>query len=212
MSSATEPFQPLERTARVTRSVLEMMLDRPPDLLIVQSHSHHVADYLDLYPQLARRIAQAGLGADGRPGGELRFHVSIETDRDRLPGTDLPPSASPVEKRIAAAAALKAAGLRVVATVSPLLPIAHPERFFLRLAEAADAVVIDHFIGGDGSPGGTGARTRRTRLPLAMEQAEPRSVTPAYLHEMTALARRILGPARVGVNIPGFAGRFSSAG
>ena len=80
----------------------------------MQSHSHHVADYLDLYPELARRC-------------ELRFHVSIESDLDRLPG--LPPSASPVAKRLAAAAALRSAGLRTVATVSPLLPIAEPQRF-----------------------------------------------------------------------------------
>src|SRR5687767_779710 len=101
LSSATEPFQPMERTprGRVTRRVLEAMLRHPPDLLIVQSHSHHVADYLDLYPELARAC-------------DLRFHVSIESDRDRL--GDLPPSASTVEKRIAAAGRLRSAGLRTV--------------------------------------------------------------------------------------------------
>jgi hypothetical protein len=53
----------------------------------------------------------------------------------------------------------------VVVTVSPLLPIADPERFFARLAGLADAVVIDHFIGGDGTP--DGSRTLRTGLPAA---------------------------------------------
>lgn len=190
LSSATEPFQPLERKHRVTRSVLEAMLDLPPDFLIVQSHSHHVADYLDLYPTLATRC-------------ELRFHVSIESDRDALPG--LPPSASSVEKRIEAAAALRAAGLRVVATVSPLLPIDDPPGFFARLAEVADAVVIDHFIDGDGSR--AGSRTRRTPLPLAMTAVEPRSVTLEYRDAIIAVARQFF-PGRVGVNIEGFAGRM----
>ena len=190
LSSSTEPFQPLERTAGVTRRVLEAMVDQPPDLLIVQSHSHHIADYLDLYPALAARC-------------ELRFHVSIESDLDRLPG--LPPSASPVQKRFAAAAALRAAGLRTVVTVSPLLPIADPDRFFARLATVADAVVIDHFIAGDGTPKGT--RTHRTPLPQAMAAVEPRSVSLAYRDEIVAVARRFF-PGRVGINIDGFAGRF----
>jgi DNA repair photolyase len=196
MSSATEPFQPAERRHGVTRRVLEAMVERPPDLLIVQSHSHHVADYLDLYPAVARAC------------GEVRFHISIESDRDQLPG--LPPSASPVAKRMAAAAALRAAGLRVVATVSPLLPIDDPPAFFRRLAEVADAVVVDHFIGGDGSAGGT--RTRRTPLPLAMAAVQPRSVSLAYRDEMVEVARQWFPPGCVGIEADGFAGRMLDAG
>lgn len=192
MSSSTEPFQPIEKTARVTRRVLEAMVDRPPDFLILQSHSHHAADYLDLYPTLARRC-------------DLRVHLSIETDRDRLPG--LPPAASPILKRLEAAAALRSAGIRVVITVAPLLPIADPERFFAALARVADAVVIDHYIGGDGSPNDTGSRTARTSLPQAMAAAEPRSVSLEYRDEMVAVARRFF-PGNVGVNIDGFAGRM----
>jgi DNA repair photolyase len=194
LSSSTEPFQPLERKFRITRAVLEAMVERPPDLLIVQTHSHRVADYVDLYPRLASAIE------------ELRFHISIESDRDVLPG--LPPSASPVEKRIAAARALREAGLRVVIAVSPLLPIDDPQRFFARLAVVADAVVIDHFIGGDGSP--SGARTRRTRLPQAMGELNARSVMLDYRDEIVEIARRYF-PGRTGVNIDGFAGRMLNA-
>lgn len=190
MSSSTEPFQPAERELRVTRSVLEAMLDLPPDMLIVQSHSHHVADYVDLYPALARRC-------------ELRFHVSIESDRDALP--DLPRSASPVEHRIVACAALQSAGLRVIATVAPLLPIENPHRFFQRLSLVADAVVIDHFIGGDGTD--DGSRTRRTPLPIAMQRFDPASVTLEYREHIVEIARQHFG-THVGVGCDGFAGRF----
>ena len=192
LSSATEPFQPIERTARggVTRRVLEAMADRPPDLLIVQSHSHHVADYLDLYPDLAR-------------GCDLRFHVSIESDRDRL--GDLPPSASPVAKRIDAAGKLRREGLRTVVTLSPLLPIDDPPGFFRRLGDVADAVVIDHFIQGDGSA--LGSRTRRTPLPQAMAAVLPRSVTLDYRDEVVAAAHEFF-PGEVGVGLDGFAGRM----
>jgi DNA repair photolyase len=190
LSSATEPFQPIERKARITRSVLEAMCELPPDFLILQTHSHHVADYLDLYPQLASRTA-------------LRFHISIESDRDELPG--LPRSASSVAKRMEAAKQLRDAGFRVVATLSPLLPIERPHEFFERLSRAVDAVVVDHFIGGDGSPGGT--RTRRTPLPLAMDSVHPGSTTLEYRDEIIAIAQQLF-PGRVGVSIDGFAGRM----
>src|SRR5262249_59408052 len=113
MSSSTDPFVPQEDRFGVTRRVLEAMLENPPDGLILQTHSGRVTRYLDLYPAMAARCA-------------LRFHISIESDQDRLPG--LPPPASSVERRFEAAEELHAAGLRVVITVSPLFPIEHPQR------------------------------------------------------------------------------------
>ncbi len=93
--------------------------------------------------------------------------------------------------------------MRVVITVAPLLPIDDPEAFFARVAGSADAVVLDHFIGGDGSP--TGARTLRTALPAAMAEVDPASVTLDYRDRMAAVARRYL-PGRVGIGSEGFAG------
>lgn len=190
LSSSTEPFMPQEKRYRVTRGVLEAMLASPPDLLVLQTHSHRATAYMDLYRELAARC-------------ELRVHVSIETDRERLPG--LPPPASPVARRFAAARELKAAGIFTVITVAPLLPIADPERFFAAIADAADAVVIDHFIEGDGTP--DGRRTRLTALPRAMEEAAAGSSELTYRDAMVRVARRHL-PGRVGVNVDGFAGRY----
>ncbi|MGD9646826.1 MAG: hypothetical protein AB7U73_14015 [Pirellulales bacterium] len=193
LSSATEPFLPQEARYGVTRAVLEAMLDEPPDLLILQTHSHRVVDYLPLYEKL---LSVA----------DLRVHVSIETDREQIVG--LPPHASSIDARFAAAQALKQAGVPTVITVSPLLPIQDPERFFARIAAAADAVVIDHFIGGDGSA--DGQRTRRTELPAAMARVDERSLGIEYRAAMIAVAQRHL-PDRLGVNIDGFAGRWLPA-
>ena len=190
LSSATEPFPPAEARHGVTRAVLTAMLNRPPDGLIVQTHSHHVTAALDVLAPLAQAC-------------DVRVHVSIESDRDRLPG--LPPPASSVARRFAAAETLKQAGLRVVITVSPLLPIADPERFFARIAGVADAVVLDHFIGGDGSA--LGARTLKTALPAAMAVVAPESVQLAYRDRMADVAERYL-PGRVGIGPDGFAGRW----
>jgi DNA repair photolyase len=191
LSSSTDPFVPQERRLGVTARVLEALCEAPPDALVVQTHSHAVEEHRARLLELARRC-------------ELRVHVSIESDRERLPG--LPPPASPVARRFAAARALRAAGLRTVITVSPLLPIDAPRRFFERVAEAADAVVVDHFIGGDGSP--DGARTSRTPLPAAMERVAPGSTSLSYRDRVVALARELM-PGRVGVGPGGFAGRYS---
>ena len=153
-SSSTDPFVPQERRFRITRSVLEAMCRRPPDRLILQTHTHLVAEDVDVLCELSQRC-------------DLRVHVSIETDRERIDG--LPPHASPVEKRLAACTDLKEAGLWTVVTVAPLLPIANPDGFFARIAEAANAVVLDHYIGGDGSADGSPRPARRClrRLPAS---------------------------------------------
>jgi DNA repair photolyase len=191
LASSTEPFQPAESAHGITSAVLHEMTQLLPDALVIQTHSHRVLDALALLCALKDRCA-------------LRVHISIETDRDAIPGG--PKHASPVEKRVKAGAALRRRGVWTIATISPLLPIENPQRFFARLAIAFDAVVIDHFVEGDGSPGDDGSRTRRTPLPQLMHAVEPRSVTLGYRDEMVAIARRYC--ANVGVGREGFAGRY----
>ncbi len=193
LSSATEPFPPQEARFGVTRGVLDAMIEQPPDELIVQTHSHRVSGEVE---RLQTLNAVAG----------LRVHLSIETDLERLPG--LPPHASSIARRFGAAETLKRAGLFTVITVSPLLPIADPDRFFARIARSADAVVLDHFIGGDGSAPEP-ARSAPA-LPEAMRAVDPGSVDHSYLERMAAIAQKHL-PGRVGVHIEGFAGRWMSA-
>lgn len=194
MSSATDPFVPHERRFGITRAVIRAMLEKPPDTLIVQTHTHLVTRYLDILRELAKACS-------------LRIHISVESDRERLP--DLPPPASSVAKRLEAAATLRSAGIYVVVTVAPLLPIRNPEGFFSRISDCADAVVIDHFIAGDGSP--DGARTLRTGLPEAMAKVDPSSLDLEYRDAMVAIALERM-PGRVGVGVDGFAGRLLAEG
>ena len=190
LSSSTEPFLPQEFRHRVTRKLLCAMLENAPDLLILQTHSHRVTEYLELYRELGERC-------------DLRVHISIETDIERFPG--LPPHASSVERRFEAARTLSEAGIHTVITVSPLMPIREPERFFARVSSCASAVVIDHFIQGDGTE--DGSRTQRTALPGAMAAVNADSVGLPYRDRMVEIALRHL-PGRVGVNTGGFAGRY----
>lgn len=189
-SSSTDPYVPQEERLGVTASVLEAMLDEPPDVLILQTHSHRSLAGLERLVALSERC-------------EVRLHLSIETDRESIDG--LPPHSSSVDARLSAARRFRAAGVRTVITVAPLLPIEDPTRFFERVAGVADGVIIDHFIGGDGS--GNGSRTQRTILPIVMEEIAPGSTTLAYRDRMVEIARSIM-PGRVGVSAPGFAGIF----
>src|SRR5262245_27966144 len=44
LSSSTDPFVPQEDRFGITRGVLEAMVLRPPDLLILQTHTHRVTN------------------------------------------------------------------------------------------------------------------------------------------------------------------------
>ncbi len=190
LSSATEPFLPQESRYQVTTRVLRTMREYPPDLLVLQTHSHLVESVRDLLLELKKVC-------------DLRVHISIETDRDRIEG--LPSHASTVKARFQAATEIHALGIPTVITVSPLLPIADPDAFFDRISQSADAVVIDHFIEGDGTP--DGRRTRSTPLPEAMGRLDPGSTDLDYRRRIIATALKYL-PHTTGVSIDGFAGRY----
>ena len=88
---------------------------------------------------------------------------------------------------------------------SPLYPLLDPDHFFSRLAESgASAVVIDHFIQGDGTQ--DGSRTRRTRLPLAIKSVDDQALELAYRAKIASIAMNYLP---VGISSSGFAGVYS---
>ena len=151
MSSVTEPYPPQELSTRRTRGLLEVMLDRPPDRLVVQSHTPLVRNDLDVLRALADRCV-------------VQVNVTVETDRAEIPG--LPRHAYPPALRIDALAAVRAGGVRAVGVVSPLLPLADPRGFAHALEAACDAVILDHYLIGDGSK--NGLRTQRTGFPAVL--------------------------------------------
>jgi DNA repair photolyase len=194
MSSVTDPWLPQERTLGVTRSLLEAMLDEPPDLLVAQTHTPGPLADLERLRALASRT-------------RVVVQITVETDLERVPG--LPPHAASIASRLEALAALTAAGLPTVAVASPLLPLGDERAFARQLGAAARGVILDHFLLGDGSPGG--ARTRRRRahaeltLPEALEAAGLGEwATLARFEQVVATFHALLGAARVGVSQDGF--------
>jgi DNA repair photolyase len=194
MASVTDPYVPQERRYRITRRLLEAMRRAPPDALVLQTHTPYPLWDVDALVALGDRT-------------RLIVQISIESDRDHILG--FPRPAHSVEARIAALRALGARGIRTVAVVSPLMPLRDPEAFAACLGGAADAVILDHYLVGDGSA--AGARTRRRKAHL--DATVPDLLTAAGFEEWTRLEkfreivdrfRAVLGPARVGVSADGF--------
>ena len=80
-----------------------------------------------------------------------------------------------------------------------------PAAFFEQLAKAGtDAVVIDHFIEGDGTA--EGLRTWKTDLPRSMAAVDPASIRLEYRDRIVAIAQDYLP---VGISAAGFAGHYS---
>jgi DNA repair photolyase len=190
-SSSTDPWQPIERKFRVTRRVLDAMLEETPDVLILQTHSSGITEDIDRIISLSQRC-------------DLRVHLSIEGDQDSLPG--LPPSPCSVDERIRRVREFASQGIKTVVCMSPLYPLTNPDIFFKRIAESgASAVVIDHFIEGDGTQ--DGSRTRRTRLPQAIARVDKQAVELPYREKVAEIAKNYLP---VGISSSGFAGVYSS--
>ncbi|MDI3467551.1 MAG: hypothetical protein OJF50_006372 [Nitrospira sp.] len=189
LSSVTEPYPPQERTARRMRRLLEEMVSRPPDRLVIQSHTPLVLDDLPLLQQLRERC-------------RLQINITVETDQEQLP-SPFPRHAYAPASRIEALRSLKTAGLCTVAAVSPLLPLNDPRRFAEHLEAACDRVILDHYLLGDGSP--NGQRTQRTRLPMLLKAGGHAAWTGLdTFWNVVSLFREVFGSQRVGVSRAGF--------
>lgn len=105
-SSATDPYQPIELKLRLTRSMLEVLLMSYPRRLHIQTRSPHVVRDIDLLQKF---------------GDSVRVGISIPTDSDVVRKA-FEPRAPSIGRRLAAAKALREAGINTVLSVAPLLP------------------------------------------------------------------------------------------
>ena len=121
---------------------------------MIQTHHTLIERDIDLIERLAALC-------------ELWVSITIETDRESIPG--FRPHASTPSRRVEALSRFHARGIPTQATISPLLPLANPAEFARRLSSVCDRVILDHYLIGDGSPGGW--RTGRTGLSRKLEEA-----------------------------------------
>lgn len=135
MSSSTDPYQPIEYKEKITRSLLEVMVEESPDFLFVQTRSPLVRRDIDLLQQLKEKV---------------RVSMTIETDQESI-RKHFTPEAPPIKARLKTLQLLGEAGIPTQATIAPVLPSS--EEFPHQLRSIVDRVCIDDFFMGDGSGG-----------------------------------------------------------
>jgi DNA repair photolyase len=127
MGTNTDPYQPIERRYRITRSVLDVCLEaRHP--VTITTKSDRVVDDLDLLAEMAklRLVAVA---------------VSVTTLDPRLSGKLEPRAAAPA-KRLAALGKLVEAGVPAHCSVAPVIP-AITDEFMEDIVQRAAALGVD---------------------------------------------------------------------
>ncbi|MBM7660950.1 DNA repair photolyase [Bacillus mesophilus] len=135
MSSSTDPYQPTESDAEITRSLLEAMNEEPPDFLFVQTRSPLVKRDLGLLKGLGERVL---------------LSMTVETDLDEVRRI-FSPTAPPIAARMSVLKKFASEGIPTQAAVAPLLPFS--DNFASTLASTVNRVTIDDYFMGDGSKG-----------------------------------------------------------
>ncbi len=146
MSSATDPYQGAERQWRLSRACLDVFVDYPPGLLIIQTRSPLVeADF----PRLLAL------------GERCWLNFTLETDDDQVRRL-VTPSCPSIAQRLQTLQRALTAGVNVQITVSPCLPYSTVENFGRLLLDHGQRVIVDTYTSGDGQ---SGKRTSTTAIP-----------------------------------------------
>jgi len=126
LGTATDPYQPIERRAGLTRSLLEVFSRRAGYRLGIITKSNLIARDIDLLQRIAER-------------NTLVVHLTITTTNAAL-ARKLEPRAPRPDLRFAAVRKLREAGITTGVLCSPLLPgINDGEAAISRVGEAAAA-------------------------------------------------------------------------
>jgi len=166
-SPLVDPYQPAEAERRLMREILGALAARPPRVFVVQTRGPLVTRDIDLLARLP----------------DVRVSFSLTTDREDVRRW-YEPHCAPLDERIAAIRKLRAAGVRVFATLAPILPC-DPEA----LAVAALEATSENIIGDPFHVRVTkrhGATTRPEAERVSAARGFARWHDPAYQREIAA--------------------------
>jgi DNA repair photolyase len=185
MSTATDPYQGIERRLAVTRGALAAFAERQPRRIMVQTRSPLVERDIDLLQQLGTRVIAS---------------ITVETD-DELVRRAFTPTSPSIARRLECARRLREAGIFTQIAISPMLPN-NPAHFPSIVDKIADRVIIDTYFAGDGSGG------RRSRWLGMAEMYErlgyPEWFQPGAEEKLISAMRSQLGEDRVLFSRDGF--------
>ncbi|MBS4201698.1 radical SAM protein [Bacillus sp. FJAT-49732] len=167
MSSATDPYQPIERKTNITRGILEEMIEIPPDFLQIQTRGSLITRDIDLLVTLKEKC-------------DVLVSMTIETDREDIKQI-FAPFAPGIKLRIKALKEVHDAGIPTQASISPVLPFT-PD-FPKVLDGIVDHIWIDTLNIGDGL---MGKRSERLGMPDLFEEYGLQKWYRKDLHLMVA--------------------------
>ena len=122
LSSATDPYQPVERKVRLTRGILEELAENHRPRLVVQTRSPLVTRDLDLFRIIEER------------GGRVQVNMTITTDDESIRQA-FEPGCPSNHARMKAVSEVAAGGVQAAITLTPLLLVSNPEQFSQDLLE-----------------------------------------------------------------------------
>lgn len=125
-SSATDPYQYIELNYRLTRRCLQELKHYQPAKLTMHTRSHLILQDIELLKSFGER---------------LQVGVSITTDNDDV-RKEFEPKAPSIQRRLDLIKRLSAEGIKVYASMAPLLPC-DPERLLEMLEPYVDKIWVD---------------------------------------------------------------------
>ena len=133
MGTNTDPYQPVERTHRITRGLLEVMARMNHPVGIVTKSALVTRDIDILAPMAAKGLAKVAISV---------------TTLDRKLARDLEPRAATPEKRLETIRQLSEAGIPVTVLVAPVIPGIndHEIEAILEAAKAAGATEAGYVL------------------------------------------------------------------
>ena len=158
MATATDPYQPIERTAEVTKQILEDLAERQPGVkLVIQTRGPLVLRDVDLF----RKIQD--------DGGRVQVNMTVTTDDDEIRKI-YEPGCPSNQARLKAITEIQAAGVQGCITITPALPMKNPQEFGQSLlATEVKRFIIQGLHTADTSRGRNVAITDRRAMESAIK-------------------------------------------
>src|SRR5262249_34421853 len=128
LGAVTDPYQPIEREHRISRSILEV-LDRASHPVGIVTKSALVVRDVDILSRMAER-------------GLVKVAISVTT-LDRRVARKMEPRAATPQRRLDAIRALSEAGVPVSVMTAPILPAINDSEIEKILEAARDAGALE---------------------------------------------------------------------
>ena len=142
LGANTDPYQPIERSRRITRGILEVLSDFRHPVAIATKSALVVRDLDILEPMARQRLVSVGLSI-----------TSLDPHLARV----MEPRASSPSRRLGAVRALSEAGVPVAVMTAPLIPFVNDHE-------------LEHILEAAAAAGASGANYVLLRLPLELKE------------------------------------------